>query len=275
VTKTDELIGLLDFLSATGQVFFVLGGGSNLLLPDEGFDGVVIKISTGQLRIDGEIIIAEAGVLLGSVVNTATQNSLSGLEWGAGIPGTVGGATRGNAGAMGQDMSKCVERVEIWQNGEIKELSNYECGFDYRGSSFKENGAVILRVFIKLKKDDQKKIIKQVKEYLDQRIGKFPSYPSAGCFFKNVKLNKWSNYPKDLPAIFIERGTVPVGWLVDQAGAKGLEFADAAVSDKHCNFVVNKKNASQADVLALVEEVKTRVYNKFKIELESEVEIVK
>ncbi len=133
---------------------------------------------------------------------------------------------------------------------------------------------MILRVWIKFEKGDQQKILTQVKEYLEQRAGKFPPYPSAGCFFKNVKLDKWPNYPKDLPPLFIERGTVPVGWLVDQVGVKGLEIGGASISDMHCNFVVNKNNASQADVLAVVEEVKARVYNKFKVELEAEVEIV-
>jgi|SRR3989338_2172342 len=275
VVDRNKLVGLLNFLAEEGQDYMVMGGGSNLLMSDEGFDGVVIKISTKELTMEGEKIIADAGALLGLVVKMATENSLAGLEWAAGIPGTVGGGVRGNAGAMGKDMSNCVEKVEVWKNGEIIEMLHRDCNFVYRGSDFKNESAVILRIWMKLEKGEKKNILAKVKEYLDQRMGKFPPYPSAGCFFKNVKLNKWPNYPKDLPAIFIERGTVPVGWLIDQSGVKGLEVAGAAISDMHCNFIINKNKASQADVLALVDDVKTRVYNKFGVELEEEVEIVK
>lgn len=275
VTERASLIGLLNFLSEEGQDFLILGGGSNLLLPDEGFDGVVVKIKCSDVEVVDEVIVCDAGVSLGVVVNMATQNSLVGLEWGAGIPGTVGGAVRGNAGAMGKDMSRNVDKVEVWENGEIKEWNNNNCEFAYRDSGFKNNKAVILRVWLKLEKGDQKEILSQVQMYLGQRAGKFPPYPSAGCFFKNLKLEKWPNHPKDLPPLFIERGTVPAGWLIEQVGVKGMEKGGAAISDKHCNFIVNKNEATQADVLAVVEEVQARVYNKFKVELEMEVEILR
>lgn len=275
VVDGNKLVELLNFLTDEGQNYMVLGGGSNLLMPDEGFDGVVIKINTKELFTDNEKIIADAGVLLGLAVNMATANSLTGLEWAAGIPGTIGGAVRGNAGAMGKDMSRNIEKVEVWKDREVLEMDREDCAFVYRGSNFKNENAVILRAWIKLERGEQKNILAQVKEYLGQRQGKFPPYPSAGCFFKNVKLTKWPNYPKDLPTIFIERGTVPVGWLIDQSGAKGLEVAGAAISDLHCNFIVNKNKASQAEILALVDEVKTKVYNKFGIELEEEVVIIR
>lgn len=275
VLENTKLVELLNFLSAEEQDFFILGGGSNLLLSDEGFDGVAVKIKCSNIEVVDKMIICDAGVSLGVAVNTATQNSLTGLEWGAGIPGTIGGAVRGNAGAMGKDMSRNVSKVEVWENGEVKEMDNAECEFSYRDSGFKNNNAVILRVWLKLAKGDPKEILSQVQLYLGQRSGKFPPYPSAGCFFKNLKLEKWPNHPKDLPPLFIERGAVPAGWLIEQAGVKGLEKGGAAISDKHCNFIVNKNEASQSDVLAIVEEVQTRVYNKFKVEVELEVEIVR
>jgi len=276
VEVREKLVELLDFLSGEGHSFFILGGGSNLLLPDDGFDGVVVKISLKELSVTDQVVMAEAGAWLGQVLDLAVKNSLTGLEWAAGIPGTIGGAVRGNAGAMGQDISKNIQKVEVWQDGEIKELSREECGFIYRGSDFKNDPqAVILRVWLALAKGEVRQILATVQENLKQREGKFPPYPSAGCFFKNVKLDKWPGHPKDLPTIFLERGTVPAGWLIDQAGARGLLQGGAAVSDKHCNFVINKDKASQADVLAVVEEVRTRVYNKFKVELELEVEIIK
>lgn len=275
VEAREKLVELLSFLSGAGHSFFILGGGSNLLLPDEGFDGVVVKISSNELIIADKVVLAEAGVWLGRALDLAVKNSLTGLEWAAGIPGTIGGAVRGNAGAMGQDISKNVHQVEIWQAGEIKVLNKEECGFSYRGSAFKNDpSVVILRVWLALAKGEPRQILAAVQENLKQREGKFPPYPSAGCFFKNVKLDKWPGHPKDLPVLFLERGAVPAGWLIEQAGAKGLARGGAAVAEKHCNFIINKNKATQAEILALVEEVKSRVYNKFGVELELEVEII-
>lgn len=275
VEVREKLVGLLNFLSGEAVDFFILGGGSNLLLPDEGFEGVVVKVFLNELRVVDKVVMAEAGVRLGQALDLAVKNSLTGLEWAAGIPGTIGGAVRGNAGAMGQDISKNIQKVEIWQAGEVKVLNRDECGFSYRGSAFKDDRqSVILRVWLALEKGEVRQMLAAVQENLKQREGKFPPYPSAGCFFKNVKLNKWPNDRHDLPPLFVERGAVPAGWLVEQVGARGLEKGGAAVSEKHCNFVINKNNASQADVLAVVEEVKTMVYNKFGVELELEVEII-
>lgn len=140
VTETEKLVGLLDYLTDEGVPYFILGGGSNLLWTDENFEGVVIKVKTSKFQVKDNIIEAEAGVQLPLVVNLATQNGLAGVEWAVGIPGTIGGATRGNAGAMGQDMSKSVFKAQVWRVGEVVELNNQECGFVYRGSSFKQSG---------------------------------------------------------------------------------------------------------------------------------------
>ena len=272
----NNLVALLRWLDGEGAAYFILGGGSNLLVRDEGYRGVAVNIKNAMCEVNGALVTAGAGCVTVEVARQSIQAGLTGFEWGVGVPGTIGGAVRGNAGAMGQDISKNIQKVEVWQDGEIKELSREECGFIYRGSDFKNDPqAVILRVWLALAKGEVRQILATVQENLKQREGKFPPYPSAGCFFKNVKLDKWPGHPKDLPTIFLERGTVPAGWLIDQAGARGLLQGGAAVSDKHCNFVINKDKASQADVLAVVEEVRTRVYNKFKVELELEVEIIK
>ncbi len=275
ITETAKLVDLLVFLTGEGINYFILGGGSNLLLPDDGMEGVVIKIATSKVVVAGDAIVAEAGVPLAKVVNLASQNGLTGLEWGAGIPGTVGGAVRGNAGAMGKDISNNIEKVEVWRDGEVVTLDKNECGFAYRTSIFKREGGVALKAWIKLAKGDPKKIAEEVGGYILDRKGKFPAYPSAGSFFKNLKMAEWPGEKSVLPELFLQRGTVPVGYLVDQLGLRGFSVGGAKVSDEHGNFIINYKKGTQNDVLAVVDKVKTEVYNKYGVELESEVEIIK
>jgi len=275
VDDNKKLIELLNFLNGEGVDYIVFGGGSNLLFQDNEYDGVVIKLATHDLQLVNNTIQAEAGVMLGQTLQLAMQNGLSGLEWAAGVPGTIGGAVRGNAGAFGQDISSNIDKVEIWEDGEQKILNKSDCDFVYRGSFFKnKKNVVILRVWLKLEFGDKSEILKKVHENLQARKGKFPIYPSAGCFFTNVKLDKWTGEKKDLPPLFLERGTVPAGWLVEQVEAKGLTVGGAKVSEEHGNFVVNFNKADAEDVKKLVEDVRQRVYNKFGIELEFEVEII-
>lgn len=275
VEETDKLVGLLNFLSGEGEKFFVIGGGSNLLFPDDGFLGVVIKIKTAKVAAEGETIEADAGVALSVVVNEAVKSGLAGMEWGVGIPGTVGGAARGNAGAMGQDMSGVMESVRVWRDGEVLDLPKSECGFGYRDSAFKKNSDVILSARLRLRAGDQKTILELMQKYLQQRTSRISVYPSGGSFFKNVKVEKWRNSQPELEEVFHKRGKIPAGWLIEQAGCADLKSGGAEVSDLHANIIVNRDGASQADVLNIVEDIKKTVYNKFGVELEEEVEIVK
>lgn len=274
VEDREKTIGLLNFLSGEGINYFILGGGSNLLLSDVGFDGVVIKIKNQKLGIRNNEIEAEAGAQLGEVLALTLKNNLTGMEWAAGVPGTIGGAVRGNAGAFGSDIASNVDRVEVWRDGEVVNLSKEECDFKYRSSGLKDDDSVILRVWFKFPAGDRREIMAKVQKNLQARQGKFPPFPSAGCFFKNIKLDKWPGKKNDLPPLFLERGTVPAGWLVEQAGCGGLVSGGAKVDAGHCNFVINVGNATQADILKLVETVKEKVYNKFGVELEQEVEVV-
>ncbi len=285
VNEVAKLTKLLNFLNSEGISWFVLGGGSNILFKDENFEGVVIKIKTTDHRLTlglssdrkqtMDTIIADSGVLLSQIVNLAVQNNLSGMEWGVGIPGTVGGAVRGNAGAMGYDTSRVVEKVEVWRDGEVLILNNNECGFFYRGSDFKKNGGVILRAWFKLVPGEKQSIVNEVGRFLQQRQGRYPTFPSAGSFFQNIDIDKWPGDTKNLPEIFVERKKIPVGWLVEQCNLKGYTVGGAKVSDEHGNFVVNFKEATQAEILAVVETVQEKVYNKFGVELKPEVEIIK
>lgn len=274
IDSNEKLIELLNFLTGEGIAYFVLGGGSNMLFSDEGFKGVVIKIKGGVCKVDNDVIVADAGVLLSSVVVEASKNSLSGMEWASGIPGTIGGAVRGNAGAMGRETASAIEKVEVWQDGEIIELENKDCGFFYRGSKFKINGGIILRAYFKLVPAEKQKIVETMTGYLKQRTGRYPNFPSAGSFFQNLNIADWPGKVSDLPELFRERGKIPVGWLVEQVEMKGYTVGGAKVSDEHGNFIINYNKATQADVLSVVEAVKEKVYNKFGIELRPEVEII-
>lgn len=277
VKEKERLCKLLDFLRLEGKEYLVVGGGSNLLLPDDDLDVVVIKIQMFSLPFfdDSKTLIqADAGTPLALVVNKASEQSLSGLEWAAGIPGTIGGAVRGNAGAFGESISDNLQSVEVYRDGEILELKKEECGFGYRESFFKHNNDVILSVKLKLNLGVKQDIIKKVQENISYRLGRFASLPSAGSFFKNLPIDAWTGDKKDIPEKFLQVGKLGVAWLIDQCGLKGYAIGGAKVSDEHANFVVNFNNATQADVLKVVEHVKQKVYNKYKIELEEEVQII-
>lgn len=275
VKDNDRLVRLLNFLSSEDVEFMVIGAGSNLLFSDNGFDGVVIRAQTDAIDILDSEIAADAGVLLAKVLDIAVGRGFTGFEWAAGVPGTVGGAVCGNAGAYGQSINDSITSVVVWENGEVKNMTKAECGFNYRGSIFKDSpGIVILKARFELKPGDKVAIISKVQDYLRRRRSRFPQYPSAGCFFANVKLDDWTGDRTVLVPKFFEIGEVPAGWLVEQAGCKGLRVGGAEVSNQHCNFIINIGNATQADVLRLVEQVKERVYNKFGADLREEVVII-
>ncbi len=273
IDNNDKLVKALNYLTGQGIEYHILGGGSNILFGND-FDGVIIKIQTKGIITKGEEIIVEAGVSLGLVVSTAAQNSLSDMEWGIGIPGTVGGAVRGNAGAFGEDISQNVDKIEVYRDGEVMELSNKECGFFYRGSIFKDNSDVILKVYLKFKKGEKQKITTKMSKFMDYRTGRFAPFPSAGSFFKNLPLDAWKRDKKELPPKFLKVNKVAAGWLIDECGLRGYAIGGAKISDEHANFLVNYNKASFDDVMQLVEEVKEKVYNKFGIELEEEVAIM-
>lgn len=274
VTETQKLVDLLNYLSGAGIHYFIIGGGSNLLMPDDGIEGVTIKLQNSKIELIGNTIIAEAGAQLGAVLNLACKNSLAGLEWAIGVPGTVGGAVRGNAGAMGLDIAHSISKVEIWRNGEVIIVPNNECKFGYRESHFKFSKDVVLRTWFELATGDRKESMEKIQGYMKHRTGRYPHHPSAGSFFKNIKMAKWPGDVKELPELFQQRGTVPVGWVIERLDLKGLAVGGARISDEHGNFIVNFNDAKQNDVLKIVEIMKEKAYNKFKVELEPEVEIV-
>lgn len=274
VNEIQTLIDLLNFLNSEDIDFFILGGGSNTLWQDESYEGVVIKLQVASCKLQDYVIEADAGAQLSVVMNLALKQGWSGLEWAAGLPGTVGGAVRGNAGAMWSDTARSLEKIQVWRDGEVLELKPEECGFGYRESLFKHNQDVVLKAWFKFVLGDKIKMMSQIQEYLKKRAGKYPPFPSGGSFFKNVDIGKWKEKMKELPEEFIKIGKIPAGWIIDKAGLKGLVVGGCMVSEEHGNFIINFNHGTQKDVRNLVEKIQETVYTIFGIELESEVHII-
>ncbi|MCX8016061.1 MAG: UDP-N-acetylmuramate dehydrogenase [Patescibacteria group bacterium] len=258
--------------------FFVLGGGSNLLVSDSGFKGLVIKIKNVGMEFlenNNQIkIIVLAGTPLALLLQKTLEMGLTGLEWAAGIPGTVGGAIFGNSGAYGQSMGECINKVLALnpQTFEIYEFSQKECEFSYRDSIFKRNNFIILSAEIILLRGDKDLIKKKVVEYIKERRMKTPPYPSAGCIFKNISIDKLTQEQlRQIPPEKIKGGKVPVGYLIDQCGLRGKRIGDAQISEMHANFIINLENAKAAEVYQLINLCKEAVLNKFGINLEEEI----
>lgn len=278
VDDTDKLVRLLKFLDGEGVSYFILGGGSNMLASDEGFRGVVVKIQDTHNKIQNETIEAGAGMPTVALAQATIQGGLTGFEWGVGVPGTIGGAVRGNAGAMGGEMKDVVEKVEVYKDGEVVIWSNEELQFGYRHSRLKDEGGVVLRVWLKLEKSDNKEGMRKTLEYLQYRNKTQPQgYASTGCIFKNYQIprDKIQTISKlQIPKEFLERGLISAGWLVEQVGMKGERVGNAMVSERHGNFVVNMGGATAADVLTLVEKIQAAVYDTYGIELKEEIQIL-
>jgi len=242
--------------------YFLIGGGSNLLISDYGFDGLIIKVDVRGLKIVKERnIFCGAGEDLMALVNFAADNSLTGLEFASGIWGTVGGAIYGNAGAYGGEIKDVVKELTLVDIlGTIKKVSRDYCGFTYRGSRLKKTNDIVIDTYFELKTGDKKKIRGKIDEILAIRSTKHPvEGKSAGSFFKNIP------DPKE------PYGKLPAGKLLDQVGCKGLSVGGAKVYEKHANIIVNSGNATSSDIHKLADIMKQRVYDKFGILLEEEV----
>lgn len=242
--------------------FFLLGGGTNLLISDSGYEGLVIKVEVKGLKLlDDCLIQSGAGDKLSDLVDFATDNSLSGIEFAAGIVGSVGGAIYGNAGAYGGDIGSIVtELTLVDRTGEIKVVGPEYAKFAYRDSYIKESGDIITMASIRLKAGDPEVIKRRVDEIIAVRQEKLPyDEASAGCFFKNIP------DPKQ------KHGKLAAGKLLEEVGAKEETVGGAAVSPKHANIIINTGNATSKEIKQLADKLKEKVYQKFGIMLEDEV----
>lgn len=255
----NKLVDLLKYLHMEQEKYKVIGNGSNLIFSDDGFDGVIIKLNEfSNLEIDGNVIKVGAGYNLMRLALKLSRSGYKGLEFAAGIPGSIGGAIFMNAGAYGSDMGYIAREVKvITPEFEIKTLSNKEMNFHYRTSFLKENPKYIcLEATLYLEKGNEKEIMELINDRKKRRVESQPlSYPSAGSVFRNpTGTSAWK--------------------LVEAAGFKGKKIGGALVSPIHANFIVNDGNASAKDVKELITEIKKEVKEKYDIDLKEEQEFV-
>lgn len=236
--------------------FFVLGNGSNLLVNDSGYRGVILQIGQkmSDIAVEGNRIVAKAGASLAQAARAALTHGLTGLEFAAGIPGTVGGGVVMNAGAYGGEMSQVVDQVRVVnRDGEVMELDNETMEFGYRNSAIKTGGFTVTEVTFLLKPGDRKEIGARMEDLAERRKSRQPlEYPSAGSTFKRPEGHF-------------------AGKLIMEAGLGGFQIGGARVSEKHCGFIVNTGNATARDVKSVVDEVRVRVKNAFHVDLEPEI----
>ncbi len=257
--NVDELIKFISYLKEKNINYFLFGNGTNLLVADEGIRGAVIKLGDkmASVVIDGERIMVECGALLSAVSKIAADYSLSGLEFGNGIPGSVGGAVTMNAGAYGMEIKDVVEKVEVLDSDlKLKVLDNKQMEFGYRKSIIEKHGYIVIKSTFKLKKANTWDIKRHIDELTEKRQSKQPiNLPSAGSVFKR---------PEGYFA----------GKLIEDAGLKGLTIGDAQISDKHCGFIINKGNASAKDIYNLIKHIQKTIYERFGVKLETEIKLL-
>lgn len=277
--SSESLIRALQVAEELKLPHIVLGGGSNVIVSDSGFNGLVIVVKSHKISRDGSLVTAEAGVSLGFLVQTTVAFGLSGLEPLVAVPGTIGGAIYGNAGvpqvARGV-IGDWVKEVVACRGDTLIHMSQAECKFAYRDSVFKHNHDVIVSVSLELELGETDRSRQLIKRYIDARKGQPYHMPSSGCIFTNVSITdpqatkvKFASEEK-LPE-FLTRGQLPASWLIDRAGLKGKTIGKIQVSTDHANYLVNLGGGRAEEVVQMISYIKQQVRDRFGIELQEEV----
>lgn len=284
VNSENELIEALKYAKDNNLQFFMLGGGSNILFSDNGFDGLIIKMSMVNLVVDVERnrIEAGAGISIVNLLKKSIEAEWSGLEWSAGLPGTLGGAIRGNAGTFGFSMWDVIESVRVYnfESEKMEEFSRDDCQFGYRESIFKgSDNLVIISAGLQFQKGNQEMMRKYVEEKIAWRKQTSPGGFSTGSFFKHAisteqNTKKLKEIPRFSELKLHEKNTIPAGFIIEECGLKGKKIGGAMVSEKHANFIINTGGATAEDVIMLASFVKMRVRDEFGIQLQEEVQYV-
>jgi UDP-N-acetylmuramate dehydrogenase len=276
--KTDELESLIKTATRLKIPYFILGGGTNTVFADEGFRGLIIHFIARKVALeqpDGSghgIISADAGALLSQVVAFALKNNLAGMEKLMGLPGTIGGAVCGNAGAHGIEIKDVFHKALVYS----REKGLFEAGrahlhFSYRHSAIKDSGDIILKVWLRLEEKDCSEAVKTGTEIITKRITAQPKGRSTGSFFRNPGI------AGDASTATSDSSTAKetkAGYLLDQCGCRGLRVGDAQVSDEHANWIMNRGHATQKDLLELARLMREKVRERFKVTLEPEVRLI-
>ena len=255
----EELVYAIKVCKSENVPYYVIGNGSNLLVTDKGFRGVIIEVykQMSDIKVEGNLITAYAGALLSKIANTALEHELTGFEFAHGIPGALGGAVTMNAGAYDGEMKQVLESATVIDNeGQVRTLSIEELELEYRKSIVSRLGYTVIKATIRLQEGDKEAISAKMKDLAQRRRDKQPlEYPSAGSTFKR-----------------------PVGHfagkLIMDAGLRGYQLGGAQVSEKHCGFVINKEHATCQDVLDLIHYIQKEIKSKFNVQIEPEVKMI-
>ncbi|KKR20429.1 MAG: UDP-N-acetylenolpyruvoylglucosamine reductase [Parcubacteria group bacterium GW2011_GWE2_39_37] len=283
--NTEEIIESIKWAKNNGHKYFILAGGSNVLISDQGFSGLIIKNCSKSFfrekTADGELIRCGSGLPMSRLVLGASNHSLTGMEWAVGLPGTVGGAIRGNASCFGSEMSELIVEVNAYDPDKdiIIKLTKEQCGFAYRHSFFKENNLVVIDCLVNLKTGHNSKIRERMEEVIKLRTEKQPKYPSAGSIFKNIDLHdvKDAELLDEAKREGVFTGAGPsglsAGWLIEKLYFKGKQVGGAMISLEHANFIINKNfHATASDVMMLMSLIKQKVRVEFGVQLKEEIQ---
>lgn len=265
-------------LSAGATPWTVIGAGSNLVVSDRGYDGIVLRYRGAALRRDGERVTVQTGATLQSLVDFTLENGLEGLDKMTGIPGLAGAAIYGNAGAYGQSTSDTLESVRFVGDGRIREFSNAQCEFRYRDSIFKrrKDWLLLSAVFHLRTAADPAALKGASEEILATRNRKFPpDMRCAGSVFKNLLLKELSESVRaQVPATVVKKGKVPAAWFLEQVGARGIRHGGIQVAEYHANLIYNAGGATAAELREVLDDLKARVLARFGLALEEEVQFL-
>jgi UDP-N-acetylmuramate dehydrogenase len=273
----DAFAAALRVARDSGTRVMVIGGGTNLIVSDDGFRGLVLRYRADRITADGSHIVVESGAVLQDLVDFANGQGLKGLETLAGIPGWVGGAIYGNAGAYGHSISERVDSVRFFDGERVRIFSNQQCEFTYRESIFKRNKEwIVLSTGLILTPDDAAALRKISGDILRIRNEKFPpTMKCAGSIFKNFLLRELpEGVAAQVPGNVVREGKVPAAWFLEQVDSKGVRLGDIEVASYHANLIYNAGAGTARDLCALIADLKGRVRRRFGIEVEEEVQYV-
>jgi UDP-N-acetylmuramate dehydrogenase len=273
VRSPESLIAIVTNARRSGLPFRILGGGSNVVFPDTLLPGLLLRVRGGGIRDDGNMVTVDAGVTLENVIEWAIMRGLKGLETLSGIPGTIGGAVVGNAGAYGHSIAEVVKKIEVWDGRRRRWIENAQCDFHYRESIFKKKPWIILQVVLRFGRGDTGELRRTSREIVKIRLKKYkPGLRCPGSFFKNVLV---SEVPKRSLALVnpqkIIDGKIPTGYLLEEVGAKGMRIGGIQIASFHANLFINDERGTARDVRKLARILKARVRKQFGIQLEEEV----
>jgi len=282
IKEKEELVEAIKWANERSLKIFFWGGGTNVLVSDKGIDGLVIKFLNIDIKVKGDRVECGAGALLMRASRMAASERLTGFEWAIGIPGTIGGAVKGNAGAYGSYVGDYIETIETYdiQKGRFFTMSKNDAYFSYKKSIFSSRADLLVwGAVFRFEKGNILEIDKLGEDHMLYRKSTQPNLPNAGCIFKNVSFDKVKvDNPKLAKRVelehkkFVERGMIPVAWFLEELGLKGKIIGGAKISLEHANFIVNTGNASAEDVVILISYIKQQVRDKFLIQLNEEIQ---